>query len=322
MLRYASHRAGMAAALVWVVATLVFALLHLLPGDPVLVILGAEGGAQAPSPAQVAAVRHALGLDQALSTQYARWITRLARLDLGVSLDDATPVTRDILERLPTSLELICAAVAMALLGGIVLGVTAARFHGSWTDAALSGLLAGGLSFPVFVVGTLMLLVFGVLLRWFPVGAYVAFTEDPLGYLRQLTLPAVTLAFNLLGVVGRIARGSILEVLHQDYVRTARSKGLGEARVLSRHVLRTALIPIVTVVGVQFGILIGGTVLVEYIFNWPGISTLLFTAIQRRDYPMVQGIVLVTSALFILINLLVDLSYAVLDPRVRYEGRP
>ena len=153
-----------------------------------------------------------------------------------------------------------------------------------------------------------------------PIGGFVPFTRDPAAYLRQLVLPAATLAFSLLGVVGRITRGSVLEVMHQDYVRTARAKGAGEARVLLRHVLRTALIPIVTVVGVQFGILIGGTVLVEYIFNWPGISTLLFTAIQRRDYPTVQGVVLVTSGLFILINLIVDLSYAFLDPRIRYGG--
>ncbi len=320
MLRYASRRTGTALVLVWVVATLVFAFLHLLPGDPVLIILGAEGGAQAPSPAQVAAVRNALGLDQPIPVQYGRWLARLVRLDLGVSLYDATPVTQDIRDRLPSSLELISVAVGVAVLAGIALGVTAARVRGTWTDAALSGLLAGGLSIPVFVVGTLLVLMFGVLLRWFPVGGYVTVTQDPFGHLRQLTLPTVTLAFNLFGVVGRIARGSILEVIHQEYVRTARSKGLDEGRVLYRHVLRTALIPIVTVVGVQFGILIGGTVLVEYIFNWPGISTLLFTAIQRRDYPMVQGIVLVTSALFILINLLVDLSYALLDPRVRYEG--
>ena len=320
MLRYVWRRVGTALALIWVVATLVFAFLHVLPGDPVLIILGAEGGAQAPSPAQVAAVRAALGLDQPVPAQYGRWLARLARLNLGVSLYDATPVTQNVAERLPASLELIGVAVGVAVVAGVALGVTAARFRGSWADAALSGVLAGGLSVPVFVVGTLVLLVFSVTLRWFPVGAYVRVGEDPLGHLRQLILPALTLAFNLFGVVGRIARASVLEVIHQEYVRTARSKGLDEGRVLSRHVLRTALIPIVTVVGVQFGILIGGTVLVEYIFNWPGISTLLFTAIQRRDYPVVQGIVLATSAMFIFINLLVDLSYAVLDPRVRYEG--
>ena len=320
MLRYVLRRIGTALALVWVVATLVFAFLHLLPGDPVLIILGAEGGAQAPSPAQVAAVRNALNLDQPIPAQYGRWLARLARLNLGVSLYDATAVTQNIGDRLPVSLELIGVAVGAAVLAGVTLGVTAARFRGTWTDATFSGVLAGGLSVPVFVGGTLMLLIFGVMLRWFPVGGYVTVTDDPIGHLRQLALPAVTLAFNLFGVVGRIARASVLEVIHQEYVRTARSKGLDEGRVLYRHVLRTALIPIVTVVGVQFGILIGGTVLVEYIFNWPGISTLLFTAIQRRDYPMVQGIVLVTSALFIVINLLVDLSYGLLDPRVRYEG--
>lgn len=319
MLAYTYRRVATAAALVWVVATLVFMFLRALPGDPVLVILGAEGG-QAPSPEQVTAVRHALGLDRPLPAQYARWLGRLARLDLGASLYDSTPVTADIAERLPVSLELIAVAVALAVAAGIALGVLAARHRDTWADAAVSGLLAGALSVPVFVIGTLAVLVFSVVLRWFPVGGYVPLTEDPRAYLRQLTLPAVTLAISLVGVVGRIARGSVLEAMHQDYVRTARAKGLGEVRVLSRHVLRTALIPVVTVVGVQFGVLIGGTVLVEYIFNRPGISTLLFSAIQRRDYPIVQGVVLVTSTLFIAINLIVDLSYALLDPRIRYGG--
>jgi ABC-type dipeptide/oligopeptide/nickel transport system permease component len=320
VLTYTYRRVVTAAVLVWVVATLVFAFLRALPGDPVLVILGAEGGGQAPNPEQVTAVRRALGLDRSMPAQYAGWLGRLARFDLGVSLYDSTPVTADIMERLPVTLELIAVAVGLAVAAGIALGVLAARHRGTWTDAAVSGVLAGALSVPVFVIGTLGILIFSVLLRWFPVGGYVPFTQDPGAYLRQLTLPAVTLAISLVGVVGRIARGSVLEVMHREYVRTARSKGLGEVRVLSRHVLRTALIPVVTVVGVQFGVLIGGTVLVEYIFNRPGISTLLFSAIQRRDYPVVQGIVLVTSALFILINMIVDLSYAILDPRIRYGG--
>ncbi|HLJ58206.1 MAG TPA: ABC transporter permease [bacterium] len=320
MLKYTSRRIVTAVILLWVVVTLVFAFLHLLPGDPVFIILGSESGAQAPSPEQVTAVRHALGLDRPVPVQYGLWLGRLARFDLGTSLYDSTSVTVDILARLPTSLQLIAVAVALAVAAGVLLGITAARRRGTWIDVVLSVVLAGGLSIPVFVIGTLAVLVFGVELRWVPIGGFVPFTRDPAAYLRQLALPATTLAFSLLGVVGRITRGSVLEVMHQDYVRTARAKGAGEVRVLVRHVLRTALIPIVTVVGVQFGILIGGTVLVEYIFNWPGISTLLFTAIQRRDYPTVQGIVLVTSALFILINLIVDLSYAVLDPRIRYEG--
>jgi peptide/nickel transport system permease protein len=320
VLGYVSRRAGTALALVWVVATLVFAFLHVLPGDPVLIILGAESGAQAPSPEQVTAVRHALGLDRPLLVQYGAWLARLSRLDLGASLTDASSVTQNLLDRLPVSLDLIAVAVGLSAAAGILLGVAAARRRGTWVDAGLSALLAGGLSTPVFVAGTLAVLVFGVLLRWVPVGGYVSFTQDPPGFLRQLVLPALTLALGLVGAVGRIARGSVLEVMHREYVRTARAKGLGEARVLSRHVLRTALIPIVTVIGLQFGALLGGTVLVEYVFNWPGISTLLFAAIQRRDYPTVQGIVLATSTLFILVNLAVDLSYAALDPRVRYEG--
>jgi len=189
MLRYASRRVVAAAALLWVVVTLVFAFLHLLPGDPVLVILGAEGGAQAPSADQVVAVRHALNLDRPLPEQYGRWLVRLGRFDLGTSLYDSTSVTSDILDRLPTSLQLIAAASALAVTGGITIGVAAARRHGTWTDAALSGVLAGGLSIPVFVVGTLMVPVFGVTLRWVPIGGYVPFTQDPAAYLRQLVLP-------------------------------------------------------------------------------------------------------------------------------------
>jgi len=189
MLRYASRRVVAAAALLWVVVTLVFAFLHLLPGDPVLVILGAEGGAQAPSADQVVAVRHALNLDRPLPEQYGRWLVRLGRFDLGTSLYDSTSVTSDILDRLPTSLQLIAAASALAVTGGITIGIAAARRRGTWTDAALSGVLAGGLSIPVFVVGTLMVLVFGVTLRWVPIGGYVPFTQDPAAYLRQLVLP-------------------------------------------------------------------------------------------------------------------------------------
>lgn len=318
MLKYTLRRLLTAAVLVWVVATLVFAFLRALPGDPVLVILGAQSGGQAPSPEQVTAVRHALGLDRPAVAQYAGWLRRLVRVDLGDSLYDATPVTADILERLPISLELIAAAVVLAVAAGISLGVAAAQHHGTWVDAVLSSLFAVAQSVPVFVVGTLGILLFSVLLRWLPVGGYVPLTQDPGAHARQLALPAVTLAISLMGIVGRIARGSVLEVMPQDFVRTARSKGLGEWRVLTRHVLRAALIPVVTVVGVQFGVLVGGTVLVEYVFNRPGISTLLFSAIQRRDYTVVQGVVLVTSTLFILINLIVDLSYGILDPRIRY----
>jgi peptide/nickel transport system permease protein len=283
-----------------------------------LIILGAESGAQVPSPDQAAAVRHALGLDRPLLAQYGGWLARLSRFDLGVSLYDGSPVAQNLLDRLPVSLELIGVAVALSVGCGVLIGVTAARSRGTWLDAGLSALLAGGLSTPVFVAGTLGVLAFGVLLRWVPVGGYVAFTQDPPGFARQIVLPALTLALGLTAIVGRIARGSMLETMYEDYVRTARAKGLAEARVLYRHVLRAALIPVVTVIGVQFGVLIGGTVLVEYIFNSPGISTLLFTAIQRRDYAMVQGVVLATSTLFILVNLVVDLSYAVLDPRIRY----
>jgi peptide/nickel transport system permease protein len=319
MFTYALRRIGMAVLLTLLVGTLVFAFLHLLPGDPAVLILSAGGGSGAPSTEQVVALRHELGLDLPVGTQYTRWMAGVLTLRLGHSLVNDTSVRADIAQRSPASLEVIVAAVLLAVAAGIPLGILAAQHRGSWVDGAASTMVAAGISAPVFVVGTLLVLVFGVRLRWLPTGGYVPFAADPAAHLRLLILPAVALAFNLLGTVGRITRGSVLEVLGQDYVRAAWAKGLHRRRVFYRHVLRTALIPIVTVVGLQFGSLIGRTVLVEYVFTWPGISTLLFTAIQERDYPVVQGIVLAVSLLFIVINLAVDLSYAWLDPRIRYE---
>jgi peptide/nickel transport system permease protein len=315
---YTLRRVAAAVLLLWAVATLVFLFLHVLPGDPVLIILGGEGGGQGPDPAQVEAVRRLLGLNRPVIVQYRDWMIRLVRCDLGRSLYDGSRVSARIAERAPATFELVSTAMGMAVVIGISLGLLAAVSHGSWGDVVLSGVIATGLSVPVFVTGTLAVLIFGVFLRWVPIGQYLAFTQHPLGHLRQLALPALTLSTGLAGVIGGMTRASVLDALHRDYVRTARSKGLSEGRVLVRHVLRAALIPIITVIGVQFGTLIGGTVLVEYIFDWPGLSTLLFSAIQRRDYPTVQGVVLFVSAVFILVNLIVDLSYAFLDPRARY----
>ncbi len=313
--RYAGQRLGLALLQIVLVATLVFAFLRVLPGDPVLVILGSE---RSPEPAQVEAVRRELGLDRPVPEQYVAWLARLVRLDLGNSLVDGQPVQRSIAERLPRTLELVVVATLLATLVAIPLGVAAALTRNRAPDWLLSGLAALGISVPVFVTGTLLVLLFGVVLRWLPTQGYVDPFESPGGHLQRLVMPALVLAFGLGATITRMTRSSVLEVLYQDFVRTARAKGAAERQVIVRHVLRNSLVPVVTVIGIQVGTLIGGTVLVEYVFNWPGLSTLLVTAINRRDYPTVQGVVLVAATLLILINLAVDLLYGYLDPRIRY----
>jgi ABC-type dipeptide/oligopeptide/nickel transport system permease component len=302
--------------LILLVETIVFSLIHLLPGDPVMVILGSE---HTPDPAVIQAVRAQLGLDQPLPVQYVRWLSKLMRGDLGESLVDGSSVSDAIAERLPRTLELVGVAMALATLFGIPLGIFAAlRWNQGW-DRLLSVLGTLGISTPVFVVGALLVLVFGVTLRWLPVAGYTPITDSWTEHLRRLTLPAITLALGPMAIITRMTRSSMLEVLRQDYVRTARAKGMREWLVVTRHMLRNALVPIVTVIGLQMGTLIGGSVLVEYIFNWPGLSTLLITSLGRRDYPMVQGVILTSASLFILFNMLVDMSYGYLDPRVRYS---
>jgi peptide/nickel transport system permease protein len=224
----------------------------------------------------------------------------------------------DILARLPRTLELIAAAGFFAVLIGIPAGSLAAIGRGGLYDRAASWLAGISLSVPIFVTGTLLILLFAQTLRWLPAGGYVPFAQNPLQFLALLAMPAVTIGAGLAGAVFRVTRAAVLDVAGREHVRAARAKGLSPARVLRRHVLRNALIPVVTVLGLQLGGLLGGTVLVEYVFNWPGVSSLLFDAVNARDYTLVQGIVLVISVLFVALNLLVDILYAVLDPRVRH----
>lgn len=314
MLAYTLRRLAQAVALVLVVATLVAVFIHLIPGDPVYVILGENNV----TPERVAAVRAELGLDRPIPVQYADWLGRVARGDFGDSLTSRRPIGGDLLLRLPRTLELILVSTLLSVAVGIPLGVVAATYRNRLPDLFVSTVALVGVSAPVFVVGTLLLLVFGV--RWgiLPATGYVAFAEDPLGHLQHLILPSVTLATLETAVVLRMTRSSMLEVLAEDYVRTARAKGLDGRVILYGHALRNALIPVLTIIGVQIGSSLGGTVLVELIFNWPGLSSYLVTGINQRDYPVVQAVVLVIAALFILLNLLTDLIYAVVDPRIRY----
>ncbi|MEW5721171.1 MAG: ABC transporter permease, partial [Chloroflexota bacterium] len=289
--------------LVLLVETIVFSLVHLLPGDPVMIILGSE---RTPDPKVIEAVRVKLGLDQPLPTQYARWLAGLVQRDWGTSLVDGSPVWDTVIERLPRTLELVTVAMLLATLGGVPMGIVAALRWNRAPDRVLSILGAVGISSPVYVVGTLLVLLFGVTWRVLPTAGYAPFDESWTEHVRRLTLPAISLALGPMAIIMRMTRSSMLEVAHQDYVRTARAKGLQDRLVVTRHMLSNALIPIVTVIGLQMGTLIGGSVLVEYIFNWPGLSTLLVTALGRRDYPVVQGVILTSAGLFIIFNMIVD----------------
>jgi len=309
------RRIGVALLLVWVVASVVFLAIHLVPGDPAELLLS-QGGA-APDAAAVEQLREQLGLNRPLLEQYLGSVGQFVRGDLGESLQDGSPIAAEVLRRLPRTLELIGAAAALALAGGLPLGLLAALRAGGAADRVLSFASALGLALPVFVLGTLLVLLFAQTLHWAPAGGYVPLAQAPGRHVQLLAMPAVAIAAGLFATVFRMTRAAVLDVSWRDYVRTARAKGLPRRQVLARHVLRNALMPVVTVVALNLGSLLGGTVLVEYVFNYPGLSGMLVDAVNARDYPAVQGIVLVISMLFVSLNLGVDLLYAALDPQVR-----
>jgi ABC-type dipeptide/oligopeptide/nickel transport system permease component len=287
------------------VSLVAFALVH-LSGDPVRLMVSTDA-----PPEQVETVRRALGFDRPLPEQFARWVGRAARGDLGISLRSNRPVGRLIAERFPATLELTAAALVIAVGLAVPAGIVSAVKRGSAIDRlAMVGSVAGQ-ALPIFWLALLLIAFFGVRLRWFPVYGH--------GTWAHLVLPAVSLSTIVLGRLARLVRSSMLEVLAQDYVRTARAKGLGETRVLGLHALRNAAIPIVTVLGLQFAQLLGGAVVTETIFAWPGIGRLVVEAIFNRDFPIVQGVVLVVSLAFVVVNLLVDVAYVLIDPRIRVE---
>jgi peptide/nickel transport system permease protein len=316
MLGYVVRRICVAAGLVLIVATLVFLAIHLVPGDPAELLLS-QGGV-APDPATVAELREKLGLDAPLLDQYVNYLAALLHGNLGSSLIDDHSVAAEIALRLPRTLELIAAAAVLAILLGLPAGTLAALHAGSLADRLASAAAGIALSIPVFVVGTVAILLFAQKLRWVPAGGYVPFGRDALGHLLVLAMPAGTIALGLAAIIFRMTRTSVLEVAARDYVRAARARGIAPGRIVLNHILRNALLPVVTVLALHLGSLLGGTVLVEYVFNWPGLSGYLVRAVELRDYPEVTGIVLVISILFVLLNLAVDLTYAVLDPRVRH----
>lgn len=310
---YVIRRLIQSAVLLFIVASLVAIFIQFLPGDPAYIILGEQAG-----PERVVAVREELGLNEPIWVQYTNWISGVARGDLGTSLISGREIAPDLLTRLPRTFELIGAAIIIGLVVGIPAGVLAAKYHNRMPDIVLSLISLIGMSTPTFVSGTLMLLIFGLHLGWIRATGYVGPTENLSDHLQRLLLPALVLGVREAAVTLRMVRSSLLEVLGEDYVRTARAKGLGPNVVIFRHALRNSLIPVIAILGVQAGQMLAGTVLVEFIFNWPGISTYLFSSINDRDYPAVQGILLLTATILILLNLLTDLIYAVVDPRIKY----
>jgi len=291
------------------VSCLVFLLIHLVPGDPVEVMLG-----EAAQPADREALRHALGLDQGLLTQLLHYFNGLLHLDLGNSLQSKRPITELLAERIPATAELAGAALLVAVVIAIPLGVIAAvRKDTPWDYGAMT-LSMLGVSIPNFWLGPLLILVFAVWAGWLPVSGREQASS--------IVLPAITLGTALAAVLSRMVRSSLLEVLNEDYIRTARAKGLGERAVIWRHGLRNAMLPVVTVLGLQLGVLLGGAVVTEMVFSWPGLGELTIESIQRRDYPVVQACVLLISGSYVVVNTLTDLVYGWLDPRVRVrEGR-
>ncbi len=288
------------------VSTLVFVFIHLIPGDPVQVMLGESAKA-----ADVENLRRGLGLDRPLAEQYVRFLRGLATGDLGVSIHTGQPILHTILTRLPATLELTAAAMLVALLLAIPLGVIAAAKQYSLLDNGSMFLGLLGISMPHFWLGPLLILLFSVHLRWLPVSGR--------GGLAHLILPAITLGTALAAILTRMTRSSVLEILHEDYITTARAKGVREVVVVFKHALRNALIPVITIIGLQCGALLSGALITETVFAWPGLGRLTISAIQTRDYPLVQGCVLMISLSYVCVNLLTDLAYAWVDPRIRFD---
>ena len=297
-----------------VVVTIVFLLIHLIPGDPVAVMLGPDA-----TPAQIDGTRAALGLDRPLMEQLLLFYKRILRGDLGRSYFLDRPVTQALWERAEPTLLLMSASLLVAVVIGVPSGIVAGANQGSWWDRLLMLGALLGVCIPGFWLSLNFIYLFAVRLGWLPAAGYASIFTDPWAAVRYMVLPAVSLGFNQSALIARIARSCMVEVLQQDYIRTARAKGLPQRTVAYIHGFRNALVPVVTVVGITMAILIGGAVVTEIVFNIPGMGRLIISAILRRDYPVVQGVVLVTAASYVLINLAVDMVYAFIDPRIRYD---
>ncbi len=297
-----------------VVATVAFVLIHLAPGDPASVIAGPDASQE-----DVAKIRRQLGLDEALPMQLVRWYGRLLTGDLGNSIFLRRPVLEAVMDRVEPTLLLTLWGTVIAVLIGVPTGVIAARYHNSIVDQSCMGLALVGLSVPNFLLGLLMILCFGVWLGWLPVAGYVAPDAGLVKHLRSILMPSLALGLVQSAFIARITRSSMLDVLREQFILAGRAKGLAEPSVIYKHAFKNAVIPVLTVIGINVALLIGGAVVIETVFNIPGVGRLIVSAVLRRDYPVVQGVVLLIAVAYTLVNLAVDMAYLVIDPRIRYR---
>ncbi len=312
MAEYAARRLLQFIPVIVLVSMAVFGMVRLIPGDPALVLVGPDQ-----PPEVVEEARAAMALDRPIWEQYLAWAGRLVRGDLGVSFVNGFPVTRLIAMKVPATIELALAALVIAVVVSLPLGIISALRQGRWQDHLFTVYTSLAMGIPSFWLAILLVYALSLTLRWLPPSGYISVLEQPVAGARFLIMPAFTLAFFMSAVFGRFIRSSLLETLFQDYVRTAHSKGLAPDLVVKRHVLRNALIPVVTVFGINVGSLLGGAVITESIFDWPGVGRLLVQSISTRDYNVVQALILIAAGVYMLTNLFTDLLYGVLDPRVR-----
>ena len=315
MLIFILRRVLQAIPVVFLASVGVFLLLHLLPGDPAQVLAGSDA-----SPQTLEAIRDDMGLNQPLPVQYVVWLQHVLRGDLGKSILSKIPVSQLMAQRLPATLELAFAGEILTVLIGLPLGIIAAVKQRSKADWGITSAISLGLALPNFWLGILLIILFAVVLGWMPPGGRGDFSRDPLTALKFIALPAITLALPAAMNLSRLTKASVLEVLYEDYVRTAWAKGLNGRSVVVIHVLRNALIPVITAVGLEFGRLLGGSIIVESVFTWPGLGTLMLTSINNRDYASVQAGLLLLVMVFITVNLMTDIAYGFLDPRIRLSG--
>ncbi|MBC8790691.1 MAG: peptide ABC transporter [Tagaea sp. CACIAM 22H2] len=313
MFAYIVRRILMTVPVMTLVAIIVFMLLHLSPGDPAAIMAGDNATID-----QIAAIRAKLGFDQPLWKQFALWCFALIQGDLGNSLFWGDPVIVLIGQRAEPTISLALTTISFAVVVAVSLGVVAAANPGTWIDRSVMGFAVMGFSLPVFVVGYILIFVFAIDLRWLPVQGYTRISEGIGPWLHNLVLPSLALGMAYVALIARIARAAMLEVLSEDYIRTGKAKGVAARPLLLRHALKNAAVPIVTVIGIGVALLIGGVVITETVFNIPGVGRLVVDAISRRDYPIVQGVIMIFAGIYVLVNLLVDLSYTLFDPRIRY----
>jgi peptide/nickel transport system permease protein len=313
MLGYLLRRVLAAIPVMGVVALIVFLLLRLTPGDPAAILAGDNA-----TPAQLERIRASLGLNEPLYVQFFTWVNKLLHGDLGVSLISNVPVLKMIGQRVEPSISIALSTIILSVAIAVPLGVLAAWKQGTWIDRFVMGLSVLGFSVPVFVIGYVLIQVFAIDLRWVPVQGFRSITNGFGPFFERIILPTLALSFIYVALIARMTRASMLDVLGEDYVRTARAKGIGEIAVLFRHALRNAAVPVITVIGTGFALLISGVVVTESVFNIPGIGRLTVDAVLARDYPVIQAMILLTSLLYVSINLLIDVAYTLLDPRIRY----